>query len=281
MKSSTSRRTNRRKQNVDAPAPMTGLAQSIIGAQISSVVAVAFVLFAAGSIAAGTLAAGPELAAYNDVALAPVASHARVLGVTTSVIDDSALEAGDPQASLSAKPVSFDSTTSRWDYNIGYKISGLNGSATLMIGSYVVSSSITGSGITETGAILKPQHRYIVSLWAVDSSGGKNRIARYELKTKNGNANGGNSDLSRFCLPPTSSSTPLTATGTPISGCFKTNDGRTICAQTMPCLPPRGDQGGDNHGGQGDHQGPPPPPNGPNQQSGGDHSMLPLPQSNL
>jgi hypothetical protein len=159
------------------------------------------------------------------------ASHGKVLGdtITPNIIDDSALEAADPSATLSAKPADFDSTVGRWDYTITYSVSNLNGGGTLTIGTYVVAGNLTVSGTVDTGAILKPNTTYHVSLWGTDSSGNKQNLAHIDLKT--GKAKG--SSKTPPGTPPCAQ--PQSASSTPIAAptfCIKKADG------TIQCVPP-------------------------------------------
>lgn len=213
---------------------------------IGSVMALAFVFFTAGSVMAMALAAAPEVAAVNDnivlvqpVHLPPKPASA-VLGDSTTatvVIDDSALEATDPTASLTAKAVSFDAAIGRWNYDISYSVSGLTGSATLSIGTYVVQSSITASGDIQTGAILKPSTTYHVSLYAQDTVGIIQVLAHINIKT--GKAGKSSTSGSSACVfPLTGTNTSGTPPAVPMF-CIKDDSGKLNCmpGSCMPQLP--------------------------------------------
>lgn len=174
-----------------AAAPQQSLLAQLMNGPISSAVAIAIVVFAAGSTMAITALV------YNEIALStgevPLAHHLSfshspaVLGESVTniaaTIDDAALEAGDPSAAISAKPLSFDSTAGRWSYSISYQLANVTSPATLSIGAFPVASNLTVSGAAQTGPILKPGRSYVVSLWAQDSSGLRQRLARTEIRT--------------------------------------------------------------------------------------------------
>ncbi len=203
--------------------------------------AFAIVLLAAGSTAAIIPLVTAQMNQGQEYALGVTmhSSPSSVLGAstgtpdTTLTIDDSQLEAGDPAGSLSSKAVSFDSTVGRWDYNISYKVSNLISSAALTIGTYVVNDSISASGISETGAILKPSMTYYVSLWGTDTQGNKIRLADLTLKT--GKAKTTKQAPANVCVQPQSNSA-ATSTTTGMF-CVKTPEGKITCPHEV-CSPP-------------------------------------------
>jgi hypothetical protein len=235
--------TYRRRSEVATPVPQDkGFLRSVMTAKISSLMAFAIVLLAAGSTAAITPLATVEISQgqASVVSTKMPMQRALVLGAATSTpdttltIDDSELEAGDPAGSLSAKPVSFDSTVGRWDYNISYKVSNLISSATLTIGTYVVTDSITASGVSETGAILKPSMTYYASLWGTDNLGNKEKLADLVIKTAKAKS-GAKIPRANLCVQPQASSTATSsATG---MFCLKTPDGKITYPREV-CLPP-------------------------------------------
>ena len=243
-----------------APLPATktlGLVKSVLGANISSVLAFAIILLAAGSTASITGIVSTEIGGTLNILPVVHVAEARgvseVLGDSTTVpaagiINDSSLEAGTaiPTAKLSAKAVSFDSSVGRWDYTISYSAPNLSGSASITIGTYVVSSSLTATtGKVDTGAILKPSMVYYVTFWVSDGNGGQQAAATTQIKTGKGNASG--NDLS--IISPCQSQSPSPATSTPpsmpssgnaisTSGamfCLKTPDGKMICPRPPVC----------------------------------------------
>ena len=164
----------------------------------------------------------------NDTgSLQAVRPRSQVLGVSTVAIDDSALEAADPSGSISAKPVSFDSSIGRWDYNLSYAVKNLSGSASLAIGTYVVQSGITASGQVETGAILKPAMVYHLTLWLVDGSGNRQVLTHFELKTPK--STGSAKSTPPAPCPQTPSSNTTATSSIPYGLCIKKDDGTVQC----------------------------------------------------
>ena len=231
------KRSDNDPQPPAAPAmpmpPQSSWAKDIFNAQISSLVAMTFVAFAAGSVMAMTAAATPEVAMGGSDSAVAVRhiQKPQVLGESTiqNIIDDSALEAGDPTGSLSVKPGNFDSTLGRWNFNISYSVSNLRGSATLSIGKYTVASNITASGSIDTGTILKTNMVYRVFLWSQDSSGAKQILAKTEIKTgKAKNSVSTEKNPRPACVPPQVSSNGTSTQ--PSSFCVKKDDGSVQCA---------------------------------------------------
>ncbi len=175
------------------PSGAWSFVKEVCNAQIGTALAFAFVLFAAGAVASMSLITYPDLAAAGDVGLQvariPVKAQSQVLGdsivAASPVIDDASLEASGPVGKMEIKPVSYNSN-GRWNYKIVYSVSGLTGTGSITIGSYVVTSGITASGNIETGAILKPGAVYHVTLWSVDSTGAKVALQTTDLKTPKG-----------------------------------------------------------------------------------------------
>ena len=154
--------------------------------------AFAVIIFAAGSVASMTALAYPEISQGSEPVIAgnfTYSQREQVLGDSTTTnpslltINDSALEAAGTFCKISAKPLSYDSSPGRWDYNISYSLPNFVGSATLDIGTYAIQQNITSSGTTETGTILKPGRVYHLTLWLTDQSGNQEGAIRYELKT--------------------------------------------------------------------------------------------------
>ena len=250
------------KRKQVAPPSAWSLVKSVFTDHISSVLAVAIIVLAAGSAMAVTVLAVPELAADNS---APVA-HSFALGpmpqvlgdsttaVAAPVIDDSSLEAGVtiPTVRMQTKAVGFDSSIGRWDYVISYAVPQLTASGTITIGTYVVSSTLTAkSGKVETGAILKPSTTYHVTFWVTDASGNKAAAGMAEIKT--GKAKSSNDHGVTFitpCLnqtPGQGTSTPpvitpttnATSTSSGAMFCVKTKDDKMICPRPPLCGPIR------------------------------------------
>jgi hypothetical protein len=253
------------KEEPEPQTPSLGaLVKHLMSAAISTPIAFAVVIFAAGSVTAMTSLAYPEISTNNDssvvvhhVAMAKTKSE--VLGDSTTVasqqpvpiVDDSALEAGDASGAISAKPGSFDTSSGRWSYTISYSVDSLTGPATLSIGTYTVKDGITDSGSVNTGAILKPYKTYFVSLWVTDSTGAKQVLAKTSIKTGKGKTVSTNSLIYLPCVaintssdasssPPTM--TPSTSTPPTIpTMCLATKDGKPICPRPAVCghmLPP-------------------------------------------
>lgn len=240
------RKTLSRRRKPFAPS-LKDAATAFVKAEVSSLIALAVVIFAAGSVMAMTATVTPEVAMSQDTPnLAPAAvSHAagQVLGQTLSI--DAQLEAGEASARLAAKPVNFDATSGRWDYTISYQVNNLADSAKLTIGTYVLKDGITTSGSVDTGNILKPAKMYRVGLW--DNG---NKLASLNLRTGKGQTIG---QLPCF-QQSTASSTPSTSTSTPASLCGKPEGlGGSDRLGRMPS------PGGDN---QNDGNRLPPPPAG-------------------
>ena len=150
------RRSRGPKMEPQQPPSIAQLVKHIVNAPIGTALAFAIVVFAAGSVMAMTAPAYEEIA-MGDMSLSPVQiarASGHVLGdSTTAVIDDSALEAQEPVAKISAKAGSQDPTSGRYNYTITYEVSNLSSAATLSIGNYVIKSGITASGTVETGSI--------------------------------------------------------------------------------------------------------------------------------
>ncbi|MFA5991137.1 MAG: hypothetical protein WC794_02755 [Candidatus Doudnabacteria bacterium] len=161
----------------------------IINAKISSAIALAFVIFAAGATGSIVAVASSEIAIQGseEAQVQPVVHsvNSKVLGVSIDqvIIDDSALEAGDPSGNVVAKPLAYDSNIGRWNYKINFGVENINSPATLSIGNYIVKSGITSSGTIETGYILKPSRVYQLSLWTSDLNSGKIKLAKFQIKT--------------------------------------------------------------------------------------------------
>ncbi len=221
-----------------APIQRTGWVKAVLTTGISSVVALSFILFAAGSVVAITSVAVPEITASGTDTTVPhsvrITRAPAVLGVSTinaAAINDAALEATDPVGAIYAKPASFDSTAGRWDYNFSYKISGGSGPATLSIGTYVVASNIAATGTVETGAILKPNHTYRVFLWVQDLGGNKQIVAHIVIKTGKGSA--------KLPLPCLQTQIGTSAVSTITVPCAKTGEGdNKNGTSTLPHFPP-------------------------------------------
>ena len=210
--------------------------KEIINAPISSAVALAFVLFAASAVASMAALAAPEIAMDNYGEVLYHSSSAKVLGDSTTlpVVDDAALEAVEPMGYFTAKPVSFDAALGRWNYKLNYEVANLTGQAVLTIGSYVVKSNIAASGTVETGYILKPNMLYRATLWLVDSSSQKVKLARVEIKTDKADKTLKNDRKPILC--PQAQAQGQVASSTPNlkpSLCVKKEDG------SLACLPPQ------------------------------------------
>src|SRR6185369_7767517 len=90
-----------------APIPQAGWVKSVLTTGISSVVALSFILFAAGSVVAMTSLAVPEITASGTDTTVPhnvnITRGPAVLGdsiVNTAAINDAALEAADPVGAM-------------------------------------------------------------------------------------------------------------------------------------------------------------------------------------
>jgi LysM repeat protein len=239
------------------PSPvllLPGLVKSVLTASVSSAMAFAIVILAAGSVASMTALA------YSDVSQGgePVVVHSfafqpksMVLGDSTTVpanvtIDDSSLEAAIAvSGKVTAKPLSYDATLGRWDYAVSYAVSNFTGSASLSVGTYVVQSGITTSGSSETGTILKPGTLYHVTLWLNDQSGNPLSALRYDLKTPKAKASSDDSQgKSQVCAQlmaspqsgtvSTSTTTGLSLANTP-NICIKKDDGSMLC-KPLACI---------------------------------------------
>lgn len=240
----------------ETASPQSGKPSSwfseIVNAKLSSVVAIAFVFFTAGSVAAMTAAAYPEISSVVEpgavLGFHSASAHSQVLGTSTTqpIIDDTALEAGAPTGGISAKTLSFDSTVGRWDYNINYEVNNLTGSATLDIGNYIVQSGITAPGVAETGAILKPSMTYYVWLWATDPSGSKQVLTHIVLKTPKAKTT--SSTTYPPCVQSNSSnfSAPTTTLTTSMGMCIKKDDGSVMCTGRPTCLGNQENGGGND-----------------------------------
>ncbi len=172
------------------PTPSGSLLKDIVHAKLSTAVAFAFVLFAAGSVASMTAVAYTEIASFDEVSNVQVVmthSRAQVLGEAVTIepvvtVDDESLEVINPAVKIEAKSVSFNSN-GRWNYKIGYKTKNFSGSGKITIGTHVVTDTVSVVGSVETGAILKPGMVYQVSFWGIDSSGVLQRLQSIEFKT--------------------------------------------------------------------------------------------------
>lgn len=208
----------------------------IINAKISSAIALAFVIFAAGAAGSIAAVASPEIAMQGSgaeqVQLVVHKAALKVLGVSIDqvIIDDSALEAGEPSGYVVAKPLAFDSNIGRWNFKINFGVENVNSPATLSIGNYIVQSGITASGTVETGYILKPNRVYQLSLWTSDLNSGKIKLAKFQIKTgksqKTSKINPqplacSQSELQGSALSPAASSEPVL--------CVKKENGEIAC----------------------------------------------------
>lgn len=211
---------------------------AIVNARLSSAVAFAFVLFAAGSVVGMSSLFASESAVDDALVLsANIVSHkqsARILGETTTqnIVEDSALEAGDPSGELLASPLGYDTSLGRWNYKFSYTVENLTNSATMTIGTYVAQSGIVSSGTVETGLILKPDMIYHISLWTTDSSGAKQNLARLELNTQKAKKISDSGSGTFKCYPTQVKSTTTPSTATP-SFCIKKQDGTVQCSPKL------------------------------------------------
>ncbi len=235
--------TYSRGGQVSSPANDRGFFHTVFTAKVSSLMAFAIILLAAGSAAAITPAAMAEVNNSQEYALSMTTEpvhHPEVLGEsivvtpTSVTINDSELEAAEPTGDVSVKPAGFDATVGRWNYKISYKVANVTNAVKLTIGNYVVMDNVTGSGDVETGAILKPSMSYRLSLWTTDSSGNKQILARAEIKTAKGKALANKEDSSKVCPP---SQNGNTSTPTSAMLCVKNVDGKVSCDRQI-CLPP-------------------------------------------
>jgi hypothetical protein len=252
---------------------------------MSTAMAFAVVVFAAGSVVGMSALASAEIGGGLDSLPVAHVSQARsmsqVLGDSTtvpaSIIEDSSLESAVSltTAKLSAKAVSFDPTTGRWNYTVLYSVSELSGTGSITIGTYVVTSGLTAnSGKVDTGAILKPSTKYQAAFWVTDGSGNRSVVARLEIKTGKGKTpKEGVMFLINPCLQSQGSSTPMSgmppfgqkdrpfgsstpvtfqqgnASSTPgLMFCLENKEGKTICPKPPVCA-------GLLQGGKGDRMG--------------------------
>lgn len=289
---------------ISSAPPQQSFIRQLFLAPISSAIALAVVVLAAGSVMAMTVPASVEIAMANPDSFAyhhiKINDASQVLGdstTTPAVIDDAALEAAYPAAGLSAKPVKFDATLGRWDYKFSYTASNLTEPATITIGTYVVQSGITASGSVETGAILKPNMVYHAAISTTDSSGNSQTLFILNLRTPNGKGKttpvpcpeASGQSASTNCLPyPCLISPRLEESASSSSGttkpaiCQKGSGDNTNCTQLF-CLPlmPPGDHASGTppqyhssgtppmyhaSGTPGNLPPPPPPPSNPNHQ---------------
>lgn len=199
--------------------------ETFVKTPISSAIAFAMIVFAAGSVLAMTAVAVPQIAMGDDggaiIHVAKAQVQTEVLdastAVTAPIIDDSALEAVDPTASMSFKPASFNAD-GRWDYKIMYYASNLTGTGQLDIGTFVLSQNLNATGTVETGAILKPSHEYRVSFWEINSDGTKDKIQSQILRTPKGSSKTEPCYYNTLLCPPIVPKPipcPSTAMGTP------------------------------------------------------------------
>lgn len=231
--------------------------KAIMHAKINSLVAIAFVLFAAGAVAGTSAVAGSEIEIASSeapvVRVSTFHAQSRVLGDTTvevqSIVEDSALEAVDPVGKLTVKAVNYDTTLGRWNYSISYVVTNASDKVYLKIGSYVVKAGVTGTGSVETGAILKPNKKYHASLWMEDSTGYKINIGGVDIKTGKAATSQKDKNESKIkCVAP--NPTPnATSTNSSASLCIKKTDGTTVCGPSRPiCKPVESDLSGNKKG---------------------------------
>ena len=126
-----SKRAPRKMQESQQQDPsVSSLVKHLVSAPISSALAFAVVMLAAGSVASITALASVDIGNGFNVQqdgptrTASIKAKAQVLGDSTiapqvvSIVDDSALEAIDAQATLSVKPGTFDTTSGRFNVTL-------------------------------------------------------------------------------------------------------------------------------------------------------------------
>lgn len=239
---SKKRSLSRKSKRGNGISLVSGLAKHVFGATISTAMAFAIVVYAAGSVAAMTAVAYQEIGGGADspieLRVAQVKSVPKVLGETISVVpllpqiivDDSAMEALEPVAKISVKPSTYDSASGRWSYIIKYSLSNLPSGATLSIGNFPILTELSASGAIETGAILKPGKEYKVSLSVSDAVLGKQVLAKAMLKT--GSKKDSTEDQKVITMCNILKEGKMTEK--PIM-CQITKEGKTICPQLAEC----------------------------------------------
>lgn len=168
----------RRKHSTTAAIALGGtiaFAREVLGAPLASSIAIAMLLFAAGSVASVGLYADAALDASNYVAFESprtVAlgerSHSAVLGISTSLMPVET-------TTIIAVPNMFDEVSGKWDYKIDYQLADSlqieEGSVT--VGSVVLSDAASSSDMLATDFVLKPGSRYEIAVWSKPGRGGE------------------------------------------------------------------------------------------------------------
>jgi hypothetical protein len=239
---SKKRSSSRKSKRENSISLVSGLAKHVFGATISTAMAFAIVVYAAGSVAAMTAVAYQEIGGGADAPVVVRVAQAKVtpqvLGETVSavpvlpqlIIDDSALEAQEPVAKISVKPSTYDSASGRWSYIIKYSLSNIPAGATLSIGNFPILSGLNASGAIETGAILKPGKEYRVSLWVTDSALGKQVLAKASIKTGNKKGSEDDQKIMTMCSAIKDGKKSEKPTM-----CQITKEGKTICPMPAEC----------------------------------------------
>ncbi len=155
-----------------SPAPLFGRAaefvMDMLTAPIHSLVALAFVAFAASSAFGLTLNANAELSALNfDIEpgtnnLSAATDHGRVLGEQTTANVE---ELASAIYSISAMPMEYDHESGLWSYGVEVNFpENLLANGVLMLGKKELAKDFKGSASFATGAVFKPGSRAEINL---------------------------------------------------------------------------------------------------------------------
>ena len=127
----------------------------LIHKKVSSAISFAVIIFAAGSIAAGSLSAIQQTTADQFIAPATqTISQAKVLGLSVKAYQALSLYKSK-FLTLTATPVNYSPDSGSWDYLINWnRAAGQTGS--LSLNKKVIVTEADGLGSFETGYILKP-----------------------------------------------------------------------------------------------------------------------------
>ncbi len=180
--------TYKRKQvTPQLPAPTTSalgpvaeLVRDIVHAPIHSVVAVAFVMFAAAAALGITVNANAEIASLNLDAQSEVVryvlanNHGQVLGEQVAAAGE---DLSIATYSINAMPMDFDSEAKAWSYGIEVQFpEQLLANGVLLMGKTELAKDLKGSASVTTKAVFKPGARIEINL-ANKGKKGMERVA--------------------------------------------------------------------------------------------------------
>lgn len=184
-----------RKRNVPKPKlllggrPMVNLLKEVHKASVSSVVAIAFVLFAASSVAALTSVAKVEVA--NSEYIAPIESKI-AFNISPKVLGEIAYSPvvlfDKSNLTLKVTPHDFDATSGMWSYVVSWdRVAGKSGS--IILDKDLIVTSASGTGEFETKYVLSPETKHRITFYSQENGKGVKIVNKRGFTTLAGDTN--------------------------------------------------------------------------------------------